>query len=102
MGGQAACPGGSLHADAVSSTRRLDTNPSARPPAARCQVADSKHPSVHKELREKVTFRGPVDAVYKKAPSKVMLDSGAGAWGCGLGGRARHVWGGCGGCLGAG
>jgi len=26
------------------------------------QVADAKHPSVHKELREAATFRGPVDA----------------------------------------
>ena len=43
------------------------------------QVADSKHPSVHKELRELVTFRGPVDSVYKNAPAKVALDNGRGA-----------------------
>lgn len=42
------------------------------------RVADAKHPSVHKELRELVTFRGPVDAVYKSAPGKVTLDSGRG------------------------
>lgn len=44
------------------------------------QVADAKHPTVHKELRELVTFRGPVDAVYKAAPEKVSLDAGSGAW----------------------
>ncbi|PSC73084.1 glucose-6-phosphate 1-epimerase [Micractinium conductrix] len=43
------------------------------------RVADSKHPSVHKELRELVTFRGPVDSVYKNAPAKVALDNGRGA-----------------------
>ena len=42
------------------------------------QVADAKHPSIHQELREQVTFRGPVDSVYKAAPSKVSLDNGAG------------------------
>jgi glucose-6-phosphate 1-epimerase len=42
------------------------------------RVADAKHPSVHKELRELVTFRGPVDSVYKSAPSKVTLDTRSG------------------------
>lgn len=45
------------------------------------RVADAKHPSVHQELRELVTFRGPVDAVYKKAPQKVALDNGNGTVG---------------------
>ncbi|KAI3431861.1 hypothetical protein D9Q98_010612 [Chlorella vulgaris] len=42
------------------------------------RVADAAHPSVHKELRELATFRGPVDAVYRGAPAKVVLDNGAG------------------------
>ncbi|EFN55380.1 hypothetical protein CHLNCDRAFT_35636 [Chlorella variabilis] len=42
------------------------------------RVRDSTHPSVHQELRELATFRGPVDAVYKAAPAKVLLDNGSG------------------------
>lgn len=55
------------------------------------QVADAKHPSVHSELRELVTFRGPVDAVYKAAPEKVSLDTGSGAW-AGLAGWLAGSW----------
>ena len=43
-------------------------------------MADAKHPSVHKELRELVTFSGPVDAVYRGAKGPVRLDNGKGAW----------------------
>lgn len=42
------------------------------------RVADAKHPTVHTELREAVTFRGPVDAVYRGSPGSVRLDAGAG------------------------
>eukprot|EP00887_Chlorella_sp_A99_P002706 scaffold6.g2706.t1 len=42
------------------------------------EVADAKHPTVHTELREAVTFRGPVDAVYRGSPGSVRLDAGAG------------------------
>ncbi|KAL4441812.1 hypothetical protein ABPG77_003728 [Micractinium sp. CCAP 211/92] len=42
------------------------------------RVSDAAHPSVHQELRELVTFRGPVDSVYKAAPSRLSLDNGSG------------------------
>ncbi len=41
-------------------------------------MSDAAHPSVHQELRELVTFRGPVDSVYKAAPSRLSLDNGSG------------------------
>lgn len=59
---------------------------------ASLQVADAKHPSVHKELRELATFRGPVDHVYRSAPPKVVLDNGSG----GSEGRAGWAAGGVG------
>lgn len=57
-------------------------------------MADAAHPSVHKELRELATFRGPVDAVYRGAPAKVVLDNGAGEWVQERGSGLRQVGGG--------
>lgn len=53
-------------------------------------MADAKHPTVHKELREAVTFSGPMDSVYRAAKPSVTLDTGAGGccwwcWGLGVG-----------------
>lgn len=42
------------------------------------RVADAKHPTVHKELREAVTFSGPMDSVYRGAKGQVALDNGKG------------------------
>lgn len=56
------------------------------------QVADAKHPTVHKELREAVVFNGPMDAVYRGAKGNVVLSNGKGALkrqGLGWGQRGR-------------
>lgn len=77
QGGPAAAPSAqrvALHTHARAHAQHIHRH---RNPGAP-QVADAKHPSIHQELRELVTFRGPVDSVYKAAPSKVSLDNGSG------------------------
>lgn len=43
------------------------------------KVKDPKNPTELKESRDKVTFSGPVDSVYKDAPEHIELEVGTGA-----------------------